>query len=424
MALDEDPSKYLAQLEKTAYKPSPYLQFRWLALRIENGLRTHDQFTETHLEQLADLPICRVPESFESIVVSVLRAKYDMLHGRTRVAIVPLQSACDWFADEDLGVRLVDARILLSKALSADGQADAAAVELDAARNYCSSRNLSVQLEKVETAFADLRLTLRPVVEASRTASENAWKNRQAYVLLQKLGAGGQGEVYFAHDNARSKNVALKKLKVSPRQSTLQLAALEREVRGANAAAAPGLARIIACGKESESSLYIVQEYVAGQSLRKMLDQGQPALGHIAALAETLMALHAHGVVHGDVKPENVIITPEGSTILVDFGLASVTRDQIKNQPGATARYAPPFLVTKFHDAAWRDRYALGLILLECLGAKLPETRNPKWQDIFVIPRDLKGIIEKLPKSAACEVAIKLISPFSRVELAAVATLK
>ena len=100
--------------------------------------------------------------------------------------------------------------------------------------------------------------------------------------------------------------------------------------------------------------------------------------------------------------------------MLVDFGLASVTRDKIKSQSGATARYAPPFLVMKFHDAAWRDRYALGLILLECLGAKLPETRNPKWQDVFVIPQDLKGMIDQLPKSAAREVAIKLISQKSR----------
>ena len=423
LALDEDPGNYLAQLEKTHGKLSPYLQFRWQALRIENALRVNDKSAQSLLAQAEQLPDCLAPESFEAIVISVLRAKHELHQARPKAAIAPLQQARDWYVDEDLAVRLIDVRILLAKALSADGQTVAAAAELDAARNYCSSRNLNVQLEKVDTAFADLHLTLHPITETSRVTSENAWKNRQAYVLLQKLGAGGQGEVYLAHDNARSKNVALKRLKALPRYSSNLLDALEREVRGANAAAAPGMARIFACGQESENAFYIVQEYVPGPSLRKLIEQGQPTLSIVIALAETLKSLHMRGVVHGDVKPENVIITPEGSTMLVDFGLASLTRDKIENQFGATARYAPPFLATKFRDAAWRDRYALGLILLECLGAKLPEAREAKWQDAFVIPQELNGIIHRLPRTAAREVAQRLISPFSRENLTAVTIL-
>ena len=281
-----------------------------------------------------------------------------------------------------------------------------------------------MQLEKVETACADLRLTLHPVVETNRVTSDNAWKNRQAYVLLQKLGSGGQGEVYLAHDNARAKNVALKKLKIAPRQSANQLAALEREVRGANAAAAPGMARVLACGQESETVLYIVQEYVPGQSLRKLIEQGKPTLSHLIELAETLNALHRRGVVHGDVKPENIIITPEGSTMLVDFGLASLISKKSENLLGATARYAPPTLANKFHDAAWRDRYAVGLILLECLGAKLPEVRKAKWLDAFTISQDLTTTIRKLPKSTARDLAAKLISPLLSADLSAFASLK
>ena len=423
LALDQDPKKYFERLQQNNAKLPVYLQFRWQALRVESNLGKQDQSTGTHLNLLADLPICRIPESFEAVVVSVLRAKYDMLREQSNLAISPLQSARDWFADEDLAVRLIDARILLAKALSADGQPDRAAAELDAARNYCTSRNLNVQLEKVETAFADLNLVLQPVVETNRVTSDNSWKNRQAYVILQKLGSGGQGEVYLAHDNARAKNVALKKLKVLPRQSANQLAALEREVRGANVAAAPGMARIFACGQESETALYIVQEYVPGQSLRNLIEQGQPALQHVIALAETLQALHHRGVVHGDVKPENVIVTPEGSVMLVDFGLARLKFEKSDGLSGATARYAPPVLAIKFHDAAWRDRYALGLMIVECLGAKLPENRKSNWQDVFVIPRDLTVEIQKLPKSAARQLAIKLISPLSNQDLSAVSGL-
>lgn len=424
LGLDQEPGDHLNRLQKNDAKLPVYLQFRWRVLRVEDGLRNRDPENEIHLNQLAALPLCCVPESFEAIVVSVLRAKHDLARGQCKLAISPLQLARDWFEDEDLAVRLVDVRILLAKAYSADGQADLAAAELDGARHYCASRNLNVQLEKVETAFADLHLNLHPIVETNRVTSENAWKNRQAYVLLQKLGSGGQGEVYLAYDNARAKNVALKKLKVLPRQATIQIAALEREVRGANAATAPGMARILACGQEGENALYIVQEYVQGNSLRKLLEQGQLCLPYVMALAETLKALHSRGVVHGDVKPENVIITRDGSTMLVDFGLATLMTEKYKEQSGATARYAPPALAAKFHSAAWRDQYALGLMLLECIGAKLPETREQSWQDVFAIPKELNKIIYTIPKSAARDVAGQFLSPLSFADLTVVATLK
>ena len=424
LAMVEDPSKYIKSLQRADSKLSPYLQFRWRVLRIKNALRSNDKAVSIFLNEIGNLPICKDAESFEVVVVSVLRAKYNLAKGHASLAIESLQKAQDWYADEDLAVRLIDVRILLAKALSADGKADAAATELDAARNYCIFRNLNLQLEKVETAFADLNLTLQPITETNRVTSDNAWKNRQAYVILQKLGAGGQGEVYLAHDNARAKNVAIKKLQIKPGQQSFQLAALEREVRGANAASAPGMARMLACGQESENAFYIVQEYVQGQSLRKVLEEGRPALPYLIALAETFEVLHQRGVVHGDVKPENVIVSSDDMTMLVDSGLAILAVEKSKVLTGATARYAPPRLPMRFREAAWRDRYALGLMLLESLGAKLPEKRIEKWRDAMSILQELNQLILKLPKSPTRDVAVKLISPLSRVNLGAVLDLK
>lgn len=424
LALDEDPSRNIVRLQNQDSNLSPYLQFRWRVLRFENALRLNDEAAQLYLQEIENLPICKGAESFEAVVVSVLRAKYNTAKGDANLAIVPLQKARDWYADEDLAVRLVDVRILLAKAFSAEGKLDAAAIELDVARSYCISRNLNLQLEKVETAFADLNLTLHPITETNRVTSANAWKNRQAYVILQKLGAGGQGEVYLAYDNARAKNVALKKLKVLPGQQSVQFAALEREVRGASAATAPGMARIFACGQESESAIYIVQEFVSGQSLRKYLEEGLPTLPHVIAVSETLKAMHQSGVVHGDVKPENVIVTPDGATMLVDFGLASLTNEKSKNLSGATLRYAPPLHASYFLDTAWRDRYAVGLMLLECLGAKLPENRTESWRNTLFVSQDLAQVIGKLPNSPAREVAVKLISPLSRQDLRSVINLK
>ncbi|MDE2444834.1 MAG: serine/threonine protein kinase [Alphaproteobacteria bacterium] len=421
LALGGDASGAIAEIKQRDADLSLYQQFRWRALAVEQALASKTAELPSLLDQL-ESHLAVQPGSFEAIVASVLRAKADVASSQSNKAIAPLQAARDWYADEDLAVRLVDVQITLAKALVGENQMDAAAAELESARQYCTQRNLLLQLERVETAFADLRLTLHPVVETNRMVAENAWKNRQAYVVLKRLGAGGQGEVYLAYDNARAKNVALKKLKVAPRNAVSQLAALEREVRGANAATVPGMARIIACGRESESTLYIVQDYVAGQSLRQLLEQGVLCLPYVKALAETLIVLHRCGVVHGDVKPENVMVTQDGSTMLVDFGLAHVVKDHAANLTGATARYAPPRHASRFRDFAWRDRYAVGLMILECLGAKLPAVRKAGLRDVIATPRSMQDLISGLQDTPMRNVARALIAPLGWGKLGQVVT--
>lgn len=408
LGLGLDATRHVAPMQNADAELAPYMQFRWRVLQFENLLVQDINRAAKALAEVESVPTRE--DSFEKIVTNVLRAKFDLRIGRPKLAIASLAAARDWFSDQDLSIRVVETQLLLARAFAADNQQEPAAAELDSTRNYCLSRNLNAQLEKTETTFAELGLSLHPIVETRRMTSENAWKNRQAYVVLKKLGAGGQGEVYLAHDNARRKNVALKKLNMVARNSPNQLAALEREVRGANAAMASGMARIIACGQESEGIFYIVQDFIEGKSLRKEIETGKPSLHLLAGLAETLATLHAGGVVHGDVKPENVIITPEGSTMLVDFGLASLSQDKKQKLIGATARYAPPALSTIFHDAAWRDRYAFGLIVLECLGAVLPDQFQ---KTLFLNSRALNSIIAKLPKSPARTLALELLSPFS-----------
>ncbi len=407
LGLGLDAARHIAPLQNADAGLPPYIQFRWRALQFENLLVKDLKGAASALAEVENLPT--QAESFEHIVTQVLGAKLDLRMGRPKPAIAALTTARNWFSDQDLSIRIVDTQVLLARAFAADNLLEQAAAELDATRNYCLSRNLNAQLEKTETTFAELGLSLHPIVETRRMTSENAWKNRQAYVILKRLGAGGQGEVYLAHDNARRKNVALKKLNAAVEKSSLQLAALEREVRGANAAMAPGMARIIACGQESEGLFYIVQDYIEGKSLRTEIETEKPTFHMLASLSETLALLHARGVVHGDVKPENVIITPEGATMLVDFGLARLVQDKIKISTGATARYAPPALATLFHDAAWRDRYAFGLIILECLGAKLP---NQFQKTMFFNSRELNSIIANLPKSPARKLAREMLSPF------------
>ena len=366
LATAEDFSTALSTLQKRDKYLPAYLQFRLHVLLVEKELAEQKiSAANIALAKLQALPLCARPDSFENTVTQVLSARLDLLQENPKVALSKLALARDWFADEDLAVRLIDARLLLAKAYVLDGQTNAAAVELNTARDYCQSRGLSLQFEKIENSFADFNLTLYPVTESNRSSSGN-WKNRQTYVILEKLGEGGQGSVFRAFDNARQKVVAFKKLKA---KGAASLEALAREVRSANAAAIPNVARMIACGTEEDGSLYMVQEFVNGKSLRALMLAGEkPAvlLQHLAAVAQILNAIHAKGVVHGDVKPENILVTAEGKTVLVDFGLARVASRDRATLSGATAHYAPPALAAQFRPAQWRDHYALGVMLKEC----------------------------------------------------------
>jgi predicted Ser/Thr protein kinase len=372
LALGLDPSMPLGQLRAVEKTLPGYLQFKLQCLVVEQALQNGDQeMTARELKALHALPLCQNPNSFESTIAGVFSARLDLSQNLPLAAIPKLEHARKWFVDEDLAVRLVDSQILLAKAYAQSDDLNKAAAELEIARNYCNSRGLRLHVEKVEGCFTALNLALYPVVERHRTSSSSGWKNRQAYVILEKLGEGGQGSVFRAHDNARGKIVALKKLKST---SATALNSMAREVRAANAAVVPNVARVIACGQEEDGSLYIVQDFISGQSLRQVMAQrATPAkiLEHIRSVAQTLSQLHAKTIVHGDVKPDNVIITPDGEAILVDFGVARIVGDAAKATDGATARYAPPAFAAKFRAAAWRDEYAIGLMVQETLGEKL-----------------------------------------------------
>ncbi len=369
LALGKEGSSPLAALQNREPKLPAYLQFRLAVLLLEKVLVAQDRAASAGaLAKLQHLSLCAVPESFEFTVTQVLSARLDLLQENPKPAISKLIQARDWYADEDLAVRFVDALILLTKAYAQNGQKNEAAIELNIARTYCQARGLGLQLERVESAFADYDLVLYPITESKRSSSSGSWKNRQAYVILEKLGEGGQGAVFRAFDNARNKTVAFKKLKI---KGAAALEALAREVRSANWAAVPNVARVLACGTEDDGSLYMVQELINGQSLRAMLVKGEKPpilIAHLQTVAKTLKALHAKGIVHGDVKPENILIDADGATILVDFGLARITGRDPVEKVGATARYAPPALAAQLRAAQWRDTYALGVMLCECLG--------------------------------------------------------
>jgi serine/threonine protein kinase len=147
------------------------------------------------------------------------------------------------------------------------------------------------------------------------------------YEILEKLGAGGMGEVYRARDLTLGRAVAIKVLRRSTSRDPDRLARFEQEARSASALNHPNIVTIYEIGTV-DAIRYIAMELVEGRTLRKILLDGplvtRRALQFAAQAAGGLAQAHEAGIVHRDLKPENIMVTGDGRLKILDFGLAKL----------------------------------------------------------------------------------------------------
>ena len=206
------------------------------------------------------------------------------------------------------------------------------------------------------------------------------------YRIDTQLGKGGMGVVYRARDQRLERDVALKLLATDVSGRDESRARLLAEARAASALNHPGITTIYEVGEDGDH-LFIVMELVAGETLRSMIGSGpvEPrALIRLAAqVAEALAAAHAHGVVHGDVKPENIIVQPDGRVKLLDFGIArrfaaetlAITRQQtapLDSGIVGTLAYMAPEQLRGAEADSRADLFALGMVLYELAAGHRP----------------------------------------------------
>ncbi|MDA2924545.1 serine/threonine protein kinase [Acidobacteria bacterium AH-259-L09] len=145
------------------------------------------------------------------------------------------------------------------------------------------------------------------------------------YKIIEKIGQGGMGEVFLAHDTSLDRKVALKFLPDFMQQDPVAEKRFLREAKSAAALDHPYICHIHEVGEEDGKS-FISMEYVKGETLKEKLAKGvfalKDALETATEIAEALEAAHEQNIVHRDLKPSNIMLTPDGHVKVMDFGLA------------------------------------------------------------------------------------------------------
>ena len=219
------------------------------------------------------------------------------------------------------------------------------------------------------------------------------------YQIEKLLGAGGMGEVYLARDSKLGRLVALKVLPLPFVVDGDRLSRFQREARALSALNHPNLITIYEVG-EAKGFHFIAMELVEGKTLSSLRDKLslKELLPIIAQVAEALGAAHQSGIIHRDVKPDNVMVRPDGYAKVLDFGLVKLT--EVKSAPGVTAHtqlgvamgtlaYMSPEQAAGEAVDHRTDIWSLGVVLYELATGQKPftgETRQATINAILSMP--------------------------------------
>jgi serine/threonine protein kinase/Tfp pilus assembly protein PilF len=209
------------------------------------------------------------------------------------------------------------------------------------------------------------------------------------YRIDAELGKGGMGVVYRAYDERLRRDVALKLLSGAVTDHHDRRVRILAEARAASALNHPGITTVYEVGEEGEH-LFIVMELVRGATLRAEIAKGRMEPRALARygvqMAEALEAAHAHGVIHGDIKPENIIVQSDGRLKLLDFGIARRTATETATLTNAgtesswlpdsgligTLAYMAPEQLRGQAAERRSDLFALGVVLYELAAGHRP----------------------------------------------------
>jgi serine/threonine protein kinase len=229
------------------------------------------------------------------------------------------------------------------------------------------------------------------------------------YALIRRIAVGGMGEVWEATDKLLGRQVAVKIMKEEFRTAPTFLARFRAEARHAGQLNHPGIAAVYDYG-ETDAAAFLVMELVSGRPLSELMVQ-QPALSApaklsiLAQVADALQAAHEAGVVHRDVKPGNLMVRPDGTVKVTDFGIARALTSAPLTDHGqmiGTPAYVSPEQATGESVTGSSDIYSLGVVAYELFAGRPPFDRDTPLAVMLAHVEDLPPPLpDTVPTTAA-----------------------
>lgn len=199
----------------------------------------------------------------------------------------------------------------------------------------------------------------------------------ERYEILGKIGTGGMADVYKAKDHKLNRFVAVKVLKAEFREDTTFIRKFRSEAQAAAGLTHPNIVNVFDVG-DDEGLYYIVMELIEGITLKEYISKkGKLSIKEATSIAiQVSMGLetaHSHGIVHRDVKPQNIIISTDGKVKVTDFGIArAASSNTISSNVMGSVHYSSPEQVRGGYSDEKSDIYSLGITLYEMVTGKVP----------------------------------------------------
>lgn len=230
------------------------------------------------------------------------------------------------------------------------------------------------------------------------------------YMVVKHIGSGGMADVYVAMDTLLNREVAVKVLRGELSSDPVALLRFQREAQASCALIHPNIVEIYDVG-EDNGSHFIVMEYIRGKTLKQLIHvrgalSPQEAVDIMKQLVSATYEAHKRGIIHRDIKPQNVLVKDDGTIKMVDFGIA-LAHDALQltqnDSVMGSVHYLAPELAKGEQASAQSDIYALGIVFYELLSGQVPFTADQPVQVALKHMREempsIRSMIMDVPQS-------------------------